>query len=134
MTKPRDRNHPSITAAVAGLLVLAGPVAALAAPFCVETQSIPPQCLYVDAGDCGKRAAQMGGTCVVNPAELHVTSTLGHYCLLTSGGVTSCIYNDPGVCAAEAQHQHGACTLAPQRPESPGPDPYRDVRPSMAGG
>jgi hypothetical protein len=130
----RHRIHAPMTATLAGLLMLAGPTDARAAPFCVQTQAIPPQCLYVDAGECGKRATQMGGICVVNPAEIHVSSTLGHYCLLTSGGVTSCIYNDPGNCAAEAQHQHGACILAPQRPESPGADPYRDVRPSMAGG
>jgi hypothetical protein len=134
MSKTCRRNHPSMTAVLAGMLVLAGPIAALAAPFCVRTESIPPQCLYFDAGECGKRATQMGGTCVVNPAEVHVSNSLGHYCLLTSSGVTSCIYTDPGVCAAEAQHQHGACTLAPERPESPGADPYRDVRPSMAGG
>jgi hypothetical protein len=134
MSKTRRRLHPSMTAALAGLLVLAEPVAALAAPFCVRSQTIAPQCLYFDAGECGKRAAQMGGTCVVNPAEIHVSSTLGHYCVLTSGPVTSCIYTDPGACAAEAQHQHGACIQAPERPESPGADPYRDVRPSMAGG
>jgi hypothetical protein len=116
------------------MLVLAEPLAALAAPFCVRTESISPQCLYFDARECGTRAAQMGGTCVANPAEIHVSSTLGHYCLLTSGPVASCIYNDPGVCAAEAQHQHGACILAPDRPESPAPDPYRDIRPSLAGG
>jgi hypothetical protein len=38
------------------------------------------------------------------------------------------------VCNVEAQHQHGVCVEAPNRPESPGPDPFRDVRPLTAGG
>ena len=82
MSPTHLRFHLSMIASLAGML--AGPVAALAAPFCVRTEAIPPQCLYFDASECGKRATQMGGICVVNPAELHVSSTLGHYCLLTS--------------------------------------------------
>ena len=114
--------------------MLAAPCTGLAAPFCVQTQAIPPQCLYFDAGECGKRATQMGGICVVNPAEFHVSGTLGHYCLLTSDRVMSCIYTDPGTCAAEAQHQHGACILAPERPESPARRSVSRGAPSMAGG
>ena len=33
-----------------------------------------------------------------------------------------------------ARHQQGVCVPAANRPESPAPDPYRDIRPSMAGG
>lgn len=114
--------------------LLATPAPVLAAPFCVQTQAIPPQCLFTDAAECNVRAAQMGGTCTVNSDDVHVSSGLGHYCLLTSGLVSSCIYADRADCDQEARHQQGLCVVAPNRPESPSPDPYRDIRPSMAGG
>jgi hypothetical protein len=114
--------------------VLAVPSVAQAAPFCVQTQAIPPQCIFVDAGSCSERATQMGGTCTVNRAEVHVSVGLGHYCLLTSSQVSACIYADRSLCELEAHHQHGVCIDTPNRPESPAADPYRDVRPSMVGG
>jgi hypothetical protein len=115
------------------LLTLVAPPVTQAAPFCVQTAAIPPQCIFVDAGSCSERATHMGGTCTVNPAEVHVSPGLGHYCLLTSSLVSSCIYADRGACDLEAQHQRGVCVDAPSRPESPTADPYRDIRPSMAG-
>ena len=120
--------------ALLAVALFAAPVPVLAAPFCVQTQAIPPQCLFTDAAACNVRAAQMGGTCTVNPTDVHVSSGLGHYCLLTSSLVSSCIYADRADCDREAQHQQGVCVIAPVRPESPSPDPYRDIRPSMAGG
>ena len=115
------------------LLLLATPLPALAAPFCLRSQALPPQCIYFDAGSCNERARQLQGYCSVNTAEVHVAGGLGHYCLLTSSLVQSCIYVDRGTCNRDAQQQHGACVDAPVRPESPGADPYRDIRPSMAG-
>jgi hypothetical protein len=129
----RDARRPK-TALLAGALALLAPAAAVAAPFCVQSQTIPPQCLYYDASECNQRALQLGGNCTVNPQEVHVSVGLGHYCLLTSSLVSSCIYADATACAAEAKHEQGACIEAPTRPESPAADPYRDVRPSMAGG
>jgi hypothetical protein len=130
------RRHVSrfIRPAAAAVLALAAPPIALAAPFCVQTQAIPPQCIFVDAGSCNERATQLGGTCTINPGEVHVSAGLGHYCLLTSSRVSDCIYADRGACESEAQHQHGVCIDAPNRPESPRADPYRDIRPSMVGG
>src|SRR5215472_4489778 len=125
--------HRVVMTAVIGATLLAGPIPALASQFCVQTQAIPPQCMYVDAGSCAARAAQLGGNCIANPAELHVAPGLGHYCLLTSGRVSSCVYADREDCDRDARHQQGVCAEAPGRPESPGPDPYRDIRPSMAG-
>jgi hypothetical protein len=121
-------------AAAAVLGIFVAPSATQAAPFCVQTQAIPPQCIFVDAGSCNERATQMGGTCTVNRAEVHVSTGLGHYCLLTSSQASACIYADRSVCEVEARHQHGVCIDAPDRPESPAADPYRDVRPSMVGG
>lgn len=129
----RAPRHIRTTAAAVLTIVAASPVTQ-AAPFCVQTQAIPPQCIFVDASSCNERAMQMGGTCTVNPTEVHVSAGLGHYCLLTSSRVSACIYADRGACELEAQHQHGVCIDAPDRPESPRADPYRDIRPSMAGG
>ena len=104
-----------------------------AAPFCVRTQAIPPQCHYFDPAECNARARQMGGWCSANESELPVSIALGHYCLLTADRASACIYLDLGSCDVEARHQQGVCVPAPNRPESPPPDPYRDIRPSMAG-
>jgi hypothetical protein len=116
-----------------GLLLLALPLPAAAAPFCVETQAIPPQCIYFDANSCNQRARELRGFCSANESEVHATASLGHYCLLTSSQVSLCIYTDRGDCDRDAQRQHGVCVQAAQLPESPGADPYRDIRPSMAG-
>ena len=116
-----------------GAVLLTAPLPVLAAPYCVQTQAIAPQCIYADPASCTARATQMGGSCTVNPQELHVSAGLGHYCLLTSGTASSCIYADRESCAREAMHQQGVCIEAPDRPESPGPDPYRETRPSMVG-
>ena len=115
------------------LLLLITPATARAAPFCIQSQALPPQCMYYDAGSCNERARQLQGYCSVNQAEVHVAGGLGHYCMLTSSLVQSCIYVDRSTCERDARQQHGACVDAPARPESPAADPYRDIRPSMAG-
>jgi hypothetical protein len=115
-------------------MILVAPLPVLAAPFCVETQAVPPQCIYYDAALCQKDADHQGGLCAVNGSEVTVSPGLGHYCLLTSTLVSSCIYADRANCERDARVQHGACIDAPERPESPAADPYRTVRPSMAGG
>ncbi|HEY1931248.1 MAG TPA: hypothetical protein VGG99_04490 [Acetobacteraceae bacterium] len=120
-------------ATVLGLLVFTTPMAALAAPFCMQTQALPPQCLYYDASECAKDAARQGGLCAPNPAELKISAGIGHYCLLTSDGAASCIYADLGTCTRDAQQQQAACVMAPNSPEAPGADPFREVRPLMAG-
>ena len=112
----------------------AGTLSAAAAPFCVQTRAVPPQCIYVDAGSCNKRAAQLGGECVPNRNELRVSGGIGHYCVVSSNRVPLCIYPDRENCDTEAKHQGGVCMIAPDRPESPAADPYHDIRPSMAGG
>ncbi len=117
----------------AGFALQTAPLSALAAPFCVQTQALPPMCIYYDAASCNQRATQLGGRCSVNSQEVKVGAGLGHYCLITSSMVSSCIYADIDTCQRDAQQQHGACVDLPRRPESPIPDPYRDIRPSMAG-
>ena len=43
------------------LAALASP--ALAAPFCLQNQIIPPQCIYYDANECQHDAMRQGGVC-----------------------------------------------------------------------
>jgi hypothetical protein len=107
---------------------------AIAAPYCVQTEAIPPQCLYFDAASCDARAKQIGGYCSVNSAELRIAPGIGHFCLLTSGNVSTCYWPDADSCNSEARRQHGVCVAAPARDESPPPDPYAHIRPLTVGG
>ena len=115
-------------------LVLMTAQTAAAAPYCVQTEAVGPQCLYFDAASCDTRAKQIGGYCSVNTAELHIAPGIGHYCLLTSGNVARCFYPDSDGCNVEARRQHGVCVSAPARDESPAPDPFRHTRPLTVGG
>lgn len=85
---------------------------ALAAPFCVQTEAVPPQCIYNDPGLCQTRAFQLGGWCTPNPVGVEVPAEQGRFCLLISGAV-SCRYADQNLCLRDAVQQHGACISAP---------------------
>src|SRR6476619_6196494 len=115
------------------LLTLAMPLPAVAAPFCVYSEALPPQCIYFDAASCDKRAKQLKAYCSVNGNEVQLSTAMGHYCVLTSGLVSSCVYVDLANCIREALQQRGVCVKSTSLPESPAADPYHDVRPSMAG-
>ena len=110
-------------------LLLVMPLPALAAPFCVYSMAVPPQCIYVDAASCAKRAEQLGGLCAVNGQEVHIDPTAGHYCVLTSSLVSSCAYVDPANCARDARQQRGVCVKSTVMPGIPPADPYQDIRP-----
>ncbi len=102
------------------LLLLAMPLPAVAAPFCVYSEALPPQCIYFDAASCAKRATQLGAYCSVNSDEVHASATIGHYCLLTSSLVSSCVYVDRGNCYRDAAQQHGVCVEFDDRAGKPG--------------
>ena len=93
--------------AFAGWLLPAAPTHA--APFCVHTKAIPPQCIYFDPSSCNKRAIQMGGICTANEDEVKVTSGIGHYCLVTSGMASFCSYASRDTCDRDARQQQGVC-------------------------
>jgi hypothetical protein len=106
--------------------------AALAAPFCLETQTVPPQCIYFDANDCRLEANHQRGACVVNPQEVGLVPNVGAYCIVTSGGASSCTYQDAGSCSREAVRQGGVCVAAPVAAAGPAPNPFQS-RPGEAG-
>ena len=119
--------------AVFALAALPVGLPAIAAPYCVQTEALPPQCLYYDAASCNARAKQMQGYCSINTAELKIAPGIGHFCLLTSGNVATCLYPDAEACNTEAHRQNGVCIAAPARDESPAPDPFRHIRPLTVG-
>ena len=119
--RPSVRRHLYLV----GSLLL--PVAAQAAPFCIESQALSPQCIYYDADNCRREAYRQGATCSANKEEVHLTTNVGQYCLVTSQQVSLCIYSDRGTCSADAEKQHGTCTNAPTIAPSAAPDPYAAI-------
>src|SRR5579863_4136457 len=65
---------------VLGALIM--PVAAQAAPFCIQSQGLPAQCIYYDAGDCQREANRQGAICTASPDEVTLSTNLGQYCLV----------------------------------------------------
>jgi hypothetical protein len=116
------------TAMVGWVVVAAGTACpALAAPFCIENQSMPPQCNYYDASECQNDAARQGGVCSANPQQLNLQSGIGQFCVTTSYGASSCVYPDRGSCMAEAAREHASCTAAPNVAPGKAPDPYSAI-------
>lgn len=110
------------------------PIAAIAAPYCVHTLSVPPQCIYDDPNECRVRANQLNGYCIANPQDTKVQAGIGQYCLLVAGGAPSCVFTDQGLCQQEATRQRGACITAPQATgRNLAPNPYRNLETLPAG-
>lgn len=109
------------------LTALSCPVAAFAAPFCVSTESLPPQCLYHDPAICQRDAAEQGGVCSVNTAEYKPTPGIGQYCVVTPSLVSLCVYPDRTSCMADAESRDGTCVKAPTVAPYGAPDPYAAI-------
>jgi hypothetical protein len=100
---------------------------ALAAPYCIQNQSLPPQCIYNDPGQCQADANKQGGVCSANPQQVTLNAGIGQYCLVTGTGVSRCVYPDRSTCLSDATRERGACTEAPTVAPSRAPDPYASV-------
>lgn len=112
----------------AGLLAFGvAPAIAVAAPFCLSSQAIPPQCIYTDPSLCQRDAQQQHGVCTVNKAEFAPTPNLGQYCVVTASMVSLCIYPDRESCETDAQRRHGTCVAAPGQAPYAAPDPYNAI-------
>lgn len=101
--------------------LLAMPISAMAAPYCLQNQALPPQCIYDDPGDCARNATKQGGTCSVNSKETTLRTGFGNYCVVSSNGAANCFYHDRQTCTTAAQQAHGMCTEAPAAPGAPTP-------------
>jgi hypothetical protein len=128
----RGLSTAELLAALLAAAAFPAPVA-LAAPFCVETQVVPPQCIYFDAKECRQEATHEGGACVANPQETALTPSVGTYCIVTSGQASACDFQDAGDCAREAVHQGGVCVAAPAAPAVATPNPFQS-RPADVNG
>jgi hypothetical protein len=96
---------------VLAIALLAGlPAAgAEAAPFCIRSQVLPPQCIYQDAQQCDREAQRQGAVCSTNPAELRLTPGWGKYCVVTSSRTSDCSYGDRTTCARAGASVHVPC-------------------------
>jgi hypothetical protein len=110
-----------------GIFLVCCSSTALAAPFCVENQALPPQCNYYDATECQKDAVRQGGVCDANPQQIALQPGIGQYCVVSSEGASSCVYSDRGTCMAAAARLGGAYTAAPTVAPSRAPDPYAAI-------
>lgn len=81
---------------------------AIAAPFCVTVQGVPPDCIYDDTNACKLRAAQLSGVCTVNTHE--ITSHVGEekFCSVDSTRVPQCMFVDRTACE-NAQNNGAVC-------------------------
>jgi hypothetical protein len=100
---------------------------ALAAPFCITSQVLPPQCIYYDARQCNQEAQRQGATCATNPTELRLTDGPGQFCVVTSGRFSVCAYLDRPTCEQEARRQNGTCAASSRHVAVGSPDPYSTV-------
>lgn len=116
-------------------IVLPAP-AALAAPYCLQTAAISPQCIYDDPGICQKDALRQGGACVANPDGQVVLQGTGAYCLAIAGGHAYCTFEDVNQCVRAAGREGGACIAAPPVAPTVAPKPpvqTQQTQPQAAG-
>jgi len=107
------------------LLGLLAPAVGHAAPFCIGSEAVPPQCIYYDADSCRKEAIRTGGICSANPEQIKAAGAqFAKYCVVTSQRVSFCNYMDRTSCDAAALHYHGACVASPEATAPGAPDPY----------
>ncbi|HXT80836.1 MAG TPA: hypothetical protein VN702_14830 [Acetobacteraceae bacterium] len=102
-------------------------VPAIAAPFCLTGQALPPYCIYQDASSCNREAQRQGLTCSVNTAEVKLRANVGQYCVVTPEKVSLCAFPDRQSCDVEAARLHSVCTHGPGIAPARTPDPYSPV-------
>jgi hypothetical protein len=114
-----------IKIATAAVLLLASPIGAIAAPFCLVISNAAPQCMYYDGAQCAHDAGRQNGSCQVNPNEVRVSaSQIGQYCVVIPGGYSTCGYADGNECAHDAMQQKGVCSRSAGAPPRQLPDAY----------
>ena len=119
------------TTRYAALVVLAGGIfsqPAAAAPFCLQSEALPPQCIYYDASNCQRDAQVQQATCAANPKEIKMTYGVGQFCVIASSSVSICQFADRNSCTLEATRQRGTCVAAPEGiAPARTPDPFSPI-------
>lgn len=114
----------------AAFVLLASPIGAIAAPFCLVLPLGGSECIYYDGAQCSRDANRQNGSCQTNPAEVQLpTSRVGDYCLVMPSGYATCGYSDGSVCSRDALLQKGAC----ERSSGSGPKQVPDAYDPNAG-
>lgn len=108
------------------LLVVFLPGLAFAAPFCVTTQGLTPDCIYDDTTSCRARANQVRGVCTVNASEILTSYGQEKYCLVDSSRVPQCIYIDRSSCESAANSGSVCVNNSFQNVNEIQPDPYQN--------
>jgi len=110
---------------VAVIVQLAAIAPARAAPYCLQTVGIPPQCMFGDVGQCRKEALRVNGVCNVNPREVEFPKTpAGRFCLVQNGPILECRYVDRRTCDVESARRSAICVDS-ARPGTPDVDIFR---------
>jgi len=105
-------------------LILLAPTTGYAAPFCIDTETVPSRCYYFDARECQREAVKQNGACSDNAPEFTPRPGIGHYCVVSSMRSSSCNYLDPATCAIAAAQQGGACIFMSLAAPTGAPDPF----------
>jgi hypothetical protein len=111
--------------ALAALATLAWSASAQAAPYCIQSVGLPPQCLFGDVSQCRREALRVNGVCGLNPKEVLLPKTpAGRFCLVHNGPIVECIYVDRRTCDTESARRSAICVDS-ARPGTPDVDIFR---------
>jgi hypothetical protein len=94
---------------------------AAAAPFCLTSNVLTPQCIYTDPVECSHRAAQIHGACAANPAEMRAFSGNQEFCVTDATRTGLCAYPDQASCDHAVERRAGSvCVRQPTATQPPG--------------
>ena len=122
---PRCRNKLFVIIAFCSPFLFCG-AKAHSAPFCVEQEGVPAECLYQDSASCWQEAAKRKGFCSANLQEVALRQRDNSYCVIDSSLSPLCGYQSAESCQ-EAAKRNGVCFKNDNSGVSS--DPYRFDRP-----
>jgi hypothetical protein len=129
VTKPALINYLYCATCLVFVLICA-PHSARSAPFCIEMEGVPQQCLYFDTKQCWQDAKKQRARCAVNVAELKNSETDNSICMEDSARQPVCGYQNLESCQGEASKRNAVCFQSTKAVASDDPSrlertPYR---------
>jgi hypothetical protein len=98
------------------------PKVSVAAPFCVESVGLTPECWYYDVNQCKKEAGKIHARCSANLREITVSAKGVAFCVVDSTKRPECAFQNRESCEDAAARRSGAIcfeTSAPPDKDSP---------------
>lgn len=89
--------------------LIAVPHTARSAPFCIEGDGVPSQCVYFDTRQCWQDADRQKGICSANLSELNLSEADNSICMVDSARVPVCGYQNLQSCQNEARKRNAVC-------------------------